>query len=382
MSMHKVLLLNIKLKILLAVSFVLPASWLRLPVAFVLVLSGACCGVAIAEPVALRLNTHEQFLKWQRGPGDFDISNLSSVFAAVFRGLPREVNVWPTGNYYFFSFQAEGRDWRGNFRLDVVDRDAGAIHFAIHGAAGGGEPGRSVSENSTIGRAFGAKDGVKVTAVARFVYVVQFEGRAVVFRLNAQTGRAPGDVTLRGGETYLGPIFDESGYGFFLIWDPEALTFLYILDEDHLPEPLEPSPISAQVRIGQNSGFAFYRDRYRPRWILVGVRAQDVVHNSFFDGPFDQLPDNVLQGSKLRRALTVVHPELTYHIDRYGNSPDLKARVLVRPYILYSEILQLSRYDGCAARAGHEKAYYRCFSARQRTHKRSSEPGQELGDDT
>ena len=40
--------------------------------------------------------------------------------------------------------------------------------------------------------------------------------------------------------------------------------------------------------------------------------------NDYFDGPFDQLPDNVLEGDTLRRIILELEPGLKGQIDRFG----------------------------------------------------------------
>ena len=312
--------------------------------------------LAAGEGPVFGLQTQESFLEAQGERGEIESFDLGAAFAGVFAKLPDEVRVRPTGNYYYFAYYRAGAIWRGNFRLDAADRDRGVIHFALHGASG---------PAGSRGRAFGRDDGVKVTRVTPFVYVVHFDGKAVVFRLNDLSAVAPGEALMRGGETYLGPIEDESGTGFFLLWNETSRLFLYILDEARLTEPLETTSVSDQLRIGARSGFAYYRDRYSPRWILAGVRRQEVARNSFFDGPFDQMPDNLLAGEALRQALETVRPELKGRIDRFGNSADLMARVLVRPYILYQKPDELAVFDSCAARALGPNDYYRCFATGQ-----------------
>ena len=44
--------------------------------------------------------------------------------------------------------------------------------------------------------------------------------------------------------------------------------------------------------------------------------------NNYFDGPFDQLPDNFIEGEALREAILAVRPQLKGEIDRFGASPD------------------------------------------------------------
>jgi hypothetical protein len=55
--------------------------------------------------------------------------------------------------------------------------------------------------------------------------------------------------------------------------------------------------------MGKRTGFAFYQDGLRHRKILVGVYEANYRLNTYFDGPFDQLPDNFIEGETLRKAI-------------------------------------------------------------------------------
>lgn len=155
-------------------------------------------------------------------------------------------------------------------------------------------------------------------------------------------GRAAG-AHMRAGEIYLGTVADESGVSFFLLRDQARSHVFYVLDEDRLAEALLAHPVSAQIRIGAHTGFAYYRDRYLPRWILVGVRKADAEDDGIFDGPFDQLP---LVGSKQK-----------------PDAPSARnTGIRTPPYLLYSKPDQLAIYDQCAAIAPGPAEYYRCFA--------------------
>ena len=84
-----------------------------------------------------------------------------------------------------------------------------------------------------------------------------------------------------------------------------------------------------------------------------------------FDGPFDQLPDNFIEGDLLRDALLTLSPEVEGQIDRLGNSLDLKGRMLVDPYILYDDEAELAAFDQCTAAAVDEASYYPCLAVGQ-----------------
>ena len=63
--------------------------------------------------------------------------------------------------------------------------------------------------------------------------------------------------------------------------------------------------------------------------------------NNYFDGPFDQLPDNFIEGEALRDAILAVRPQLKGEIDRFGASPDGSIRFNIGPYLPYREVRDL-----------------------------------------
>ena len=55
-----------------------------------------------------------------------------AVFQYVFSRLPPEVHVYPTENYYYFSFFSEGKWFWGNMRFGVDERDRGLLPFVYY----------------------------------------------------------------------------------------------------------------------------------------------------------------------------------------------------------------------------------------------------------
>ncbi|MCB1435453.1 MAG: hypothetical protein KDK75_23755, partial [Alphaproteobacteria bacterium] len=164
------------------------------------------------------------------------------------------------------------------------------------------------------------------------------------------------------GETYIGPVFDESGMRFFLVFNEELKAFYYIMDETTPPaDQFNISSVSDRITIGIRTGFAYYADRFANRKILVGVNVLNTSVNNYLDGPFDQLPDNFIPGDRLQRAILSASPEMEGQMDRLGNSPDGETRYLIAPYLQYEEESELSLVSECAA---HEElpVYYNCFS--------------------
>ncbi|MGZ8388713.1 MAG: hypothetical protein ACXW3R_11415 [Rhodoplanes sp.] len=131
----------------------------------------------------------------------------------------------------------------------------------------------------------------------------------MLFELNDLSQAKPPADVLAPEETFVGPIADESGLRFFLVFNERLRIFLYTLDETtDVPDGFEPSPHTDRIIIGKRTGYAFYRDQRRPRKILIGVFFTNSRVNNYFDGPFDQLPDNFIEGDAFRTMLLKAEP--------------------------------------------------------------------------
>src|SRR5690606_2418947 len=97
-------------------------------------------------------------------------------------------------------------------------------------------------------------------------------GRTVVFELNDLSQVVPPASALGPDDRFLGPVFDESGIRFFLVFNRELKLFHYILDETvPVPDELFSSQFADRILIARRTGFAFYNEHRLNRKILIGV---------------------------------------------------------------------------------------------------------------
>ncbi len=301
---------------------------------------------------------NQQYLESALREGNFNISDPLEVFSHVFNALPDHVKIYPTENYFYFNFGHRGQVYSGNMRLDLKDRDDGILHFAYFT-----KPEDWNSELISQYRPLNVRDGVQVKKVVDLLYRVTFRGKSTLFQLNDLRAVRPGDNLIAPGEEFLGPVFDESGVRFFLMFSKGEKYFSFVLDEQAgLSDRLLPyESENPEVLIGMRTGFAFYQDPFLNRKILIGVYAGNVQNNNFFDGPFDQLPDNFLKGNILRDAILTIYPDLKGEIDSHGNFNNLQGRVLVNPYINYQYLSELDHFLKCKENQTDQRALYRCI---------------------
>lgn len=321
-------------------------------------LSAGPTAVAVAAPV----QTLETMVEdWSR-PADFDVRDVKATFAFVFNSLPGRVKVYPTENYYYFKFFHRGVPYMGNIRLENGTRDEGKVHFAY-------EPEPSLWREPETARyaLLQASDGLAVEKLAPLEYRLTYGGKSVMFLLNDLSQVKPPPALLAPDERFIGPVFDESGIRFFLLYNSRLRIFHYVLDESvPTPDELAPSRLTDRILIGRRTSFAFYRDAKIDRKILIGVYAGNVRVNSYYDGPFDQLPDNFIDGESLRGAILDVAPRLAGKIDRFGSTPDGRVRFVIAPYLNFYEEDDLALFHRCATSNKVPAArYHACFAVEE-----------------
>ncbi len=329
---------------------------------------GALTVVALAATIATasaqgagppKLHTDESYVEEVTQATTLDVKDPMAVFAFVLNSLPDRVKVYPTENYYYFTFFYGGAPYAGNIRIELGDGDKVTVHFVYY------QDWSEWHEDSPLTHVvLDSSRGVGVEKMDRLVYRLTYGGRSVVFALNDLSQVKPPAGTLAPGETFIGPIFDESAIRFFLVYNSKLKIFLYILDETgNVADEFFRGGRSERLLIGKRTGFAFYRDRLRDRKILVGVYEGNYRLNTYFDGPFDQLPDNFIEGETLRHAILEISPGLKGEIDRFGSSPDGAVRFLIKPYATYRTVSELYGVDRCARAKLRSARYYSCFVA-------------------
>lgn len=319
-------------------------------------------GVAAAQAQSAQLptlHTHESYIDELMRPSTLNLDDPMAVLSFVLDSLPSRVNVYPTENYYYFTFIAGGVQYAGNIRIEPLDSGGQIVHFIYFP--------QETDWDDNPKRTYivlDASRGVTVEKLSRFLYRISYKGKSVEFALNDLSNVKPPAAAITLGETFIGPIFDDSGVRFFLVFDRARKDFLYILDETvRVTDALVPTQQTDRILVGTRTGFAFYRDHRLDRKILIGVNEHNQRVNSYFDGPFDQLPDAFIKGDTLRDAILQIEPDLKGQIDRFGSLAGDDVRYSIDDYLAYRDISQLYAVDRCAMQRLGAPDYDDCFVA-------------------
>ncbi len=292
--------------------------------------------------------------------GAVKLDDQMAVFAHVFSALPDKVVVYPTENYYYWRFTANARVIWGNFRFDADDRDRGILHLGYFEYD---ENGR-FQDYDGWEKTITARDGVALNKVSRLVYSVAYKGRTVTFVLNDIGMAPPRKARLAPGEIYVGPVFDESGVKFFLVFSKPRNHFLYVVNEDGAPPETFKALKGKDIVIGRRTGFAYYLDKPNSRKILIAVNGANARRNNYYDGPFDQLPDNYADQTNIKKYLELAYPYVKGRIDKYGVLKAEKGnRVAISPYRIYDSEDELSFVGSCRKTYKSTSAkFYACIT--------------------
>src|SRR5215471_12586629 len=151
--------------------------------------------------------TNQSFVEDAVAAPSLPIANPLAMFSYVLRTLPERVKVYPTENYYYFSFTHDHVRYAGNIRLDVVDRDQGKVNFAYYV-----DLAEWKDQDPITYILLDQRNGVKVEKLEPLIYRISYGTRSVVFELNDLSKVKPS--VLGADETYIGPVFDESAMRF------------------------------------------------------------------------------------------------------------------------------------------------------------------------
>ena len=313
-----------------------------------------------AIAMADNLQTNQAWIEGMQRSSQLAIASADDAFAHVFSQLPAKVFVYPTENYYYFTFTAGGVVYAGNLRLAAQDRDKGIIHFAAFAQANAAS-----EDGEMMYKALSAKDGVNVKKLAPLSYRVTWKGKAVEFQLNDVSSITPPADIVADGEKYLGLVADESGLRFFLFYNEVHKLFAYVLDDtSDVLEEFGTLNEGSRIWLGQRTGFAFYDHHHLDRRVLIGVHSGNTVVNNYHDGPADQLPENHIKDDNLRKSIVDSNPDMKGRLDEFGYLASGEGRYLIAPYSQYTSEEELEVYDKCANDpAVTPETYDACFTS-------------------
>lgn len=310
---------------------------------------------AAAQP-STGLTFNQGFIEGLNTP--FPLDSAKMMFDWAYKGLPDSVFVYPTENYYYFRAYVAGRWIWGNMRLGILDRDEGKMHFAYYYYVDNpSDPEEGDLQMLTLD----AATGLTLEKVRPLCYRADWQGKKVLFQLNDLPQNPPTQFNLPADEVFVNRTCDESGFPFFLIYKGDQNHFMFVLNEEgNIPGRL--TPLADGLVWDKLSGFVFYVDSLRQqRKILVGVWAQNIRRNNYWDGPFDQLTDNAPH-PQFKTYLEQAYPYAKGGLDGYGFFKIIEgSRMAVTPYYEYESLEAfLDNFNTCRTKVA-AREFFACL---------------------
>jgi hypothetical protein len=246
-----------------------------------------------------------------------------------------------------------GENVRGNIRFDLRFAEQGKLPVIFYELKSSGE-----EENERY-KVMEKSADFNIIRHDKLNYSIFYKGRTISASLYDLTPDMESFRLASDSEDYIGPIYDDSAVKFDLIYHRKANVFLYLLNERSTAfESFRSMGGTSNIIIGSRTGFAYFVEP-DGRKILVGLLKKESEENSFYDGPFDQFPDTVLDGEKLRAALEVFEPRLKGSILPGGwYIDDIGSRYSIFPFMLYSSENELFLAASCGLNADLSKLYF------------------------
>lgn len=254
-----------------------------------------------------------------------------AVLLRVLRASPDPAVVYPSEQYYYFKLAAGERWAHGNLRFVDADRDV--LHLGYF------DPMElRYGHDAVRSKTYSPESGCVVSMTSPGEVQVSFRGVSRRFILDSYSLTARPPFPLGPEESFVSGIRDESGLGFILVYDRARRFFAYYLDPHASHETWTLIPGHDRLAVGTRTRFVVYRSPLEGRILLVGVASRHVQDNTYFDGPFDQVPPRLA----LRPMLHDAYPYLLQpgrEIDEHGNFERLEnQRVAITPYRTYEQL--------------------------------------------
>ena len=285
-----------------------------------------------------KLFTNESYIE-NLNENHLDSLNVITVFNFSFNQLNTSIKIFPTENYYYFEFILNGRLFKANIGLLIDERDSGRLSFGCEEVT---QIEDKYYKPISFENIFSEKDGLIIKKINPSLYSVKFKGKLIFIDIDNIINE-PLSFKLPPNEINVGICLDESGLKFNLLFDTLMNHFFYTLNKSSLINE-NFLKLTANVYYGIRTGFVFYQDSTNnKRLILFGVSLKNVIDNSIFDGPFDQLPDNYLLSTtakiKFKELVVKNFPESKGKVNEFGiYKHNTSERVAISPYLAYKNI--------------------------------------------
>jgi hypothetical protein len=273
----------------------------------------------------------------------------TQVLPQLLAQIGPEADIYPSENYYYFSFNEAGSLFSGSLRLASDRRDDGIVDYVCYETY---RPWLPTGGEVRVEQHLSAADGVTVSKLSANAYHIEYDGiktRFTLAKLDHESAGAP----LLPGDHRVGRSHDESGTVFELVFSDKLNDFYFLLDPQNSP-PDDLARTAPNTFVSRRTGFAYFKAPDSKRYVLVGVNRQETLVNSVFDGPFDHLPENDYADIGFWDYVYKAYPDMVGNHTPGGTVGKDGMIFSIRPYRLYDHANDLRFVEACA----HENAIH------------------------
>ncbi len=267
-----------------------------------------------------------------------------------------EAYIYPSENYYYFSFDRAGSSFSGSLRLSSDLRDQGEMDYVCYQSYRSWiEPGDEIR----VQKRLSAEDGITIEKIDARQYRVTYSGKETLFTLHTLDHESEG-APLMAKERRVGRTQDDSGAAFELLYNQTLNDFYFLLDEKgSVPDDL--LQLAPYTAVSRRTGFVYYHAVNTKRYVLVAVNERETRLNSYFDGPFDHLPENDYGAIGFWGYVYKAYPDMIGNHTPGGTVSDDGMIFSIRPYRLYDQTNMLGFVEICANQHPSETKKIACM---------------------
>jgi hypothetical protein len=308
---------------------------------------------------------NEDMIRAVNTPANPQACSPNEVLGDLFKQISPVARIYPTENYYYFSFYRGGKSYSGSLRLAVDSRDDGIVQYACYETY---TSWLEVNPKAGLEKQLSRDDGVFVTKISDFEYNIEFQDIGVTFVLN-NIDQTPDKDKLRKGEKFVGRIFDESALIFDLVYNTIEKAFYFVLDtRKRIPDAFV--RMKDNVYVGKRTGFVFFEDVAMKRFILIAVHSEEVNKNTPYDGPGDQLPENFYKDLGFLDYVYEAHPDLVGKLTSGGTYINSGSIFAIYSYRDYFSKKDFGFIDSCITKNPSGTKLILCLTRQHRSKSR------------
>jgi hypothetical protein len=233
-----------------------------------------------------------------------DFTDIDKVFRLVFNNMPDVSDVVVSNGFHYFRIYESGHEYWGNFYL--YEENVAPHFFFVFYKRENRPPPYKINVYFLENGSLPDLSISKIVSTTVPTFKVKLGNETKFFKIHPFNTSCK-NRNIANTEKVFGTIKDESGVDFCLVFDNRNRSFFFTLESPR-STLIKSDFISETSYFQPHTGFFFDYEPEYDRFILIGVAQHDFERNTYFDGPSDQLPCELVESD----AFLKVYSSPTY----------------------------------------------------------------------